>query len=507
VIYTHEHVRGDMTLTADLCVIGSGAGGSPVADAVAAAGKRVVVLESGSFLTARDFSQLEHEMFPRLYEESGARTTIDGAVHVHQGKGVGGSTLHNLNLCKRLPAQVLTRWREQHGLSELTPERLDALYSWVEREISVSKVAPENLNSGSSALMRGCEALGWSGGTLQHNRLGCTGSGFCEIGCPFDAKQNALKVFIARAVQAGAMVLADTTALSIEMEGRTARRVVAETRDPQSGALQGSITVEAAAVCVSASATGTPALLLRSHVPDPHELIGSQLHLHPGAAVAGVFHDPQRGWSGVPQGYECTELLDFDDPDRRIWIVPAFAHPIGVSSILGASGAAHAAIMADYSRMTALSPVLHDDTSGTVRPKGRTGVAIDYWLEESDRDQLRRGLKACARLLFAAGAERVLVPLPTTLVLDHSSEIEAALSSIQIDRHVLDLTAVHPMSSVWMGDDPRSSCVTSGGRYHHLDNLFVADTSLYPSSIGVPPQLTAYALGRHVGEALVEFLG
>ncbi|MBW2211899.1 MAG: hypothetical protein JRG67_12820, partial [Deltaproteobacteria bacterium] len=37
---------------------------------------------------------------------------------------------------------------------------------------------------------------------------------------------------------------------------------------------------------------------------------------------------------------------------------------------------------------------------------------------------------------------------------------------------------------------------------HHLQNLWVADGSLFPSSIGVPPQLSIYAMGLHVGRSL-----
>ena len=80
-------------------------------------------------------------------------------------------------------------------------------------------------------------------------------------------------------------------------------------------------------------------------------------------------------------------------------------------------------------------------------------------------------------------------------------------STLTIERYNLNITAVHPMSSVWMGERPETSCVDPSGRYHQLDNLFVADTSLYPTSIGGPPQLTAYALGLHVGRRLVASLG
>jgi hypothetical protein len=61
-----------------------------------------------------------------------------------------------------------------------------------------------------------------------------------------------------------------------------------------------------------------------------------------------------------------------------------------------------------------------------------------------------------------------------------------------IDKGELDVVAVHPMASVPMGDDPQRAPVGSGGKHHHLQNLWVADGSLFPSSIGVPPQLSIY---------------
>ena len=163
--------------------------------------------------------------------------------------------------------------------------------------------------------------------------------------------------------------------------------------------------------------------------------------------------------------------------------------------------------MSNYGKMAAFSPMVHDMTSGRVSPSGDFGVQIDYWMNQSDRDQMRLGLKECSRLLFAAGARAVVVPRARSVEITDAADIDAIFADMPIEKHDLDITSVHPMSSVWMGDDPASSCVDSHGRYHHLDNLFVADTSLYPSSIGVAPQVTTYAMGLHVGEAILEMLG
>ena len=51
-----------------------------------------------------------------------------------------------------------------------------------------------------------------------------------------------------------------------------------------------------------------------------------------------------------------------------------------------------------------------------------------------------------------------------------------------------------------MGDDPEFAPVDSRGRHYGLAGLWVGDGSLFPTSIGVPPQISIYAMGLHVGE-------
>lgn len=507
-IFTAEHLTRDCTLDVDLCVIGSGAGGAPVAERAAKAGKRVVVLEAGGFVRPKDCVQLEHEMFPKLFHDKGGRATADKAIHVHQGKGVGGSTLHNLNLCARLPKAVSEQWAARVGKTPLTDvAQLTALYTRAEKRLSVSTVTAEKLNANNRVFKRGVERLKYRGGFMRHNRVGCVGSGFCELGCPFDGKQNALKVFITSAVESKATVLADTWAVRLELSGRRVSRVHAVVRDSANGKSLARVTISAKVVCVSASATGTPTLLQRSGVPDPMNYVGSQLHLHPAGVVAGVFTENLDSWSGVPQSYQCTQFLDFSEKSRqRVWIVPAFAHPVGVASILPEFGERHGTLIKHYRNLAAVTAMVHDETAGRVTPDGDFGVKMDYWLNRSDREQLRLGLRESARIMLAAGAVKALVPLDRTLEVANTGKLEATFSALKIERQSLNITAVHPMSSVWMGEHPATSCVAPSGRYHHLDNLFISDTSLFPSSIGVPPQLTTYAMGLHVGDHVLAAL-
>jgi choline dehydrogenase-like flavoprotein len=107
--------------------------------------------------------------------------------------------------------------------------------------------------------------------------------------------------------------------------------------------------------------------------------------------------------------------------------------------------------------------------------------------------------------LFAAGARRVLIPRIPALVLDSSSAIDK-LPPI-VEPHGIALTAVHPMGGLGLGDDPGISVMQSTGEHHALRGLFAADGSLFPSSIGVPPQLSIYALARRVASFVSKRLG
>jgi choline dehydrogenase-like flavoprotein len=495
VIIQGRTLARDVDVTADLVVVGTGAGGAMVAREAARAGLKVVALEEGAYSTSRDFTQREDEMLPLLFQDAGARTTDDGAVTLLQGRGVGGSTVHNTNLCKRAPAPVLDRW----NVDGWSAKALAPHYEVVERDLSVTPLAESDLNRNNALLKRGVEKLGWKGGLLAHNRVGCLRSGFCELGCAFDAKQNALKVLVPEAVKRGAHVYADTRAERILVENGRAVGIEARARDAD-GRVRARVTVRGPVV-LAGSAVGSARLAIESRLPDPHRAVGTTLRIHPGAAVAGIFDEVIEGWLGIPQSYECTEKLRFDDEgDDRTWIVPAFAHPVGIASALPGFGAAHMARMRAYPRIAIFVAMLHDRTSGRVTVE-RERLKVKYALEPDDQRALLKGMRACAELLLAAGARTVVVPFARPVELDSPPELDRIVAHGYAPLDPL-LTAVHPMGTLALG-----RVVDERGRWRGLDGLWVADGSLFPTSLGGPPQLSIYAAGHKVAGHLIEELG
>ena len=492
----------DLTLDVGAVVIGTGAGGSIALRELARAGIDAIALEEGRDHVDRDMSQREEQMLPELFQDRGGRMTDDLAINVLQGRGVGGSTIHNTNLCKRTPDQILDLWARKHRVEGCSAADMQPAFEAIERDLHVTQIADEAINENNDVLRRGVKALGYRGGVLSHNRDGCVGSGFCELGCAYNAKNNARKVVLPQAIEAGARIYAEVRALRIlHRDGR----VVGVEARASSGAR---VTVRAKVVVLSASAVNSAALAIASGLPDPHAQLGRRLHIHPGGVVAGVFdgaHDePIFGWRGVPQSYECTELLDFaEGSDRRLWITTAFAHPIATAATMPGFGPAHMARMRQFSRIAVLTAMVHDETIGTVYLDADGRPAMRYRMIESDREQLARGLRACAELLLAAGAREVMIPaIPPRVVKSRGdlAQIDASIAR----PHALPLTAVHPMGTMRLGEDPLHAVVRSTGEHHQLKGLFVADGSLFPTSIGVPPQISIYSFAHHLARNIVD---
>ncbi|MFN8644941.1 MAG: NAD(P)-dependent oxidoreductase, partial [Candidatus Binatia bacterium] len=272
-IVTGDRIDGDLALAAEVCVIGTGAGGAVIARELAAAGRDVVVLEQGGHYTKADFTQREDEMMPLLYEDMGQRATVDQSILILQGRNVGGSTVHNLCYCFRTPEPILELWRRDAGVRDMLGADLLPSFERVEAMLKVKPIRPDEVNALNDKIRIGCEKLGYRGFVTNHNREHCTQSGFCLLGCPFDAKQSMLITYVPAAAQAGARIYANCAVRRLVAEAGRVRRVEGEVVDAL-GRPRHRFTVRAQVVVLCAGAINSPALLLASGLADRHGRVG-----------------------------------------------------------------------------------------------------------------------------------------------------------------------------------------------------------------------------------------
>jgi choline dehydrogenase-like flavoprotein len=183
-------------------------------------------------------------------------------------------------------------------------------------------------------------------------------------------------------------------------------------------------------------------------------------------------------------------------------LMPANATPALTAPILPGVGLEHRALVRDLPRMASGVVLLHDETRGRVRARGRGGLrpAIEYWPDAADLAELRAGIRNLALLFLAAGARRIVLPFRDSPIVDREggeAALDAALARGRPLPHLLSLSSVHPQGTCPLGKSPARAVVRPDLELHDPlgRGVYVADASVFPSSIGVPPQLTIMLMG------------
>jgi choline dehydrogenase-like flavoprotein len=488
--------------SAEVCVIGSGAGGAVVAAELAAAGREVVLLEQGGYHTPNDFDQREEHMLPMLFENAGMSTTEDGAVGILHGRCVGGSTVHNLAYCFRAPDPILALWEEEHEVRDLAS--LQDSFERVERALGVQQIIPEEVNLLNRKLQLGAERLGYHGLVAKHNRIGCVRSGFCILGCAYGSKQSMLVTYIPRADRAGARIWADCRADRIEASAPGRRRIGATLLDAR-GRAHGEMEVEASIVVCCAGAIATPLLLEASGLGNSSGQRGRNLHLHPSVIAGGIFEEPLHAYYGIPQSYYIDEFIDLEhDPRSGHILMPIAGFPVLTASTLPGFGRELFGHLRDLPRLGGLLALLHDQSSGSVERGSGNRPRIRYRLTDEDRHELMRGLQHTVEVLWASGAEQVIVAYAQDPLVLRPEDGTAEIEQRGAREGAIPLTSTHPQSTCRMGGDGKTSVVNSWGELHDTQGIFVADMSVFPTSLGAPPQITTAALADRTAQHILQ---
>lgn len=308
---THGDAPGDVVLTADAVIVGSGAGGGVAAGVLARAGLKVIVLEKGRYTPAADLPLTEAHGFPNMYERGTLYSTKDLAVNVLAGATLGGGT--RVNWCASFPTpdHVKTEWAHKHGLAAFKSPAYERALAAVCGRVGVSTGVITHSNH-NACLGAGLDALGHHRGEIPRNCGNATDCGGCCVGCGTGEKQDMTHTFLADAAAAGAWIITGVHAERVATTGKgggehgRARRATGVVATPMVGPLTPEATmkqrlagpwrlvVRAPLVVAAAGTMHTPALLLRSKVRGGG-WVGKNLRLHPATMVYGRFPNGYAG--------------------------------------------------------------------------------------------------------------------------------------------------------------------------------------------------------------------
>ena len=522
----------------DFVVIGAGASGGVMAKELSTAGFRVVVLEQGPYLKAKDFTHDEIDVIYRgaLINDTDKkqpqtfRKTEDEVAKPQRSASyarlVGGGSVHftanywrfhpedfrERSVLGPIPGASLADW-------PITYDELEPYYTKAEWELGISGLAGSNPFEGprsrpyplppmpvkSSGVLfeRGARKLGLNPfpapvavlSQPYKGRAACTHCGWCEaFGCEMNAKSSTLAALIPLAEKTGRCeIRPESYVRKIETgkDGRAHAVIYFDTAGRE-------IRQRTRAVALCANGAETPRLLLLSGIANSSGMVGKNLMFdaatyalalfehevndHKSIVVTRVLHDfyrsrPERGFYG---GGGLDSRMDFTPAAFAMDALPGpqwgaeWKKAVGEYYTHTAGTLGHVSCLAREQNSISLDPDLKDAW-------GVPAIRVTFQNHPDDLKAMRFILDRQLEILDAAGAKRTW-NIPITEAVD----------------------SVHLMGTCRMGNDPRTSVVDRWNRSHDVRNLFIVDGSSLVTCGRQQPTETIQALAYRAAEYMAQ---
>ncbi|MFW5925171.1 MAG: GMC family oxidoreductase N-terminal domain-containing protein [Myxococcota bacterium] len=501
VVDRHD-VAGQKRVTdaADVVIVGTGVGGATAARVLAEAGLDVVLVEEGPKVPEQGFRRDAYSAFKLLWRDLGFQVAEGrGFIPVLQGRAIGGTTVINGAIIHRLPEKIHASWTTEGAIDDrLSLGELERVYDTMDEELGVAPAPDEVFGQNNALMEQGVAGTGATGNRIQRNVRGCQGSARCTQGCPTGRKQSMHLSYVPRAVAKGARVYATCRVQRVTARGGRAAGVRGRFRDPVTGEAGPELEVEARrAVVVAASAVQTPVLLSASGVGRRSGQVGRRFQSHPGTSVMGVFDEPVNMWFGATQGYECTHYWD----ERMKFESVSVPLEIAMARVPG-YGAALARRVADLGHVAQWGVQVRAETHGRVRGRPQGRPKITYSMLDADVARFKTGVRRLIEMMFAAGAREVypgVYGLPERLTSVDQAQL---LDAIPNDPKRFHFIMAHLFGTAVMHPDPSRGVVGPDAQSHELPGLYVLDSSIFPTNMGVNPQHTIGAIAWLLSESL-----
>ena len=516
----YDGARKTITLAGgpiDYLIVGSGPSGSVLAHELRRGGKRVVLVEKGSFIVP---GSMETRLIEDLID---TRATADGAIRVRNGLAVGGGSQVNVDLCfaPTLPSILakIDGWRREGRIAkgDFAPSKLAAEYQWVKNAVGTRVLSESEINPNNRALWDGAKKAGLHPSLYDLNTYPpgtspypVTDKRSSESQLLLDALKDATNplAMVPDAEVRRVMFDSSHRATGVELRFRSPIAGSGTIADPNGFHLPAGTmaTIQARNVILSAGALGSAAILLRSGVKN--DQIGRGVVLHASMPIMGKFDEIVDAMKGTQASVFVADKILSDG-----YALEAMSDQPLYAALMSPGPPLHTFAMVRLFRHLAGFGVMLIDTPS---PDNRVTLdqdgepVVHYVLSEPDKVRFRRGVAEAIRIMFLAGAK--VVYLPTTedvlgdgvspLFLTSPQQADAVERNLRFVPNQTIVTSAHMQATNKMGASPANSVVSRRFQVWGTRNLYVVDASVFPTSIGANPMQSLYTFAKIFADSM-----
>jgi len=492
-------LTGD-NITADVVIVGSGAGASILANQLIGLGRQVLLVERGGIERPSTFNDDEVDMVSRLYADGALQLSRDFRFQVFQGSCVGGSTVVNNAVCFETPDYILDKWIDELGVGidrGRYKESMAAIYKLMNISHTPGMTIDKYLNPGGRIFADACEKMGYGlpqVDSVMANIEGCLGCGYCNIGCQFGKKLSMLDTILPQTQLKYPNKLQIIAGCEVIKFNKKGSRIISLTGQFKSGR---KLTIRGNTFVSSAGAISSSILLIKSKLGIANA--GKRLAFNLGSQITAVFDKPVNSYDGL----QISHFLKTGD--RRYVMETWYNPPMFQSTAMPGWFEQHFHNMQHYGNMACTGILVGTASNAEVKAAGLLGRDINYVPTEDDFNSLMDGLEKAAEIYLAGGgAVRIM---PNTFTYYEYKSVQELKDNLRKDvkssRDISTGTG-HPQGGNVMSSDPATGVVDEGFKVFGFDNLFVCDASVFPTSLGVNPQVTVMTLAYYAAPMIAK---
>lgn len=466
----------------DYLIIGSGAGGSTVADVLLNSGHSVLMLEEGNNFSGKHIMPATENM-TGMWRSTGLTPAFGNpSITYAEGRCVGGGTEINSGILQRPPEAILDYWATIDSKNkDFYSKNINEYFDWIESTLSAN-IRDTSLDRHSQVLKEAAINQDWKFEALPRAIKDCICN---EPLCICGGRQSMTSTLLKKAkANKNFKLESNIRVKKLVLKNEHIKEAIAE-KVLSEGQIE-KYRILPNHIFLSAGTINSPHLLMKSGI----NFIGlGRFQLHPTLKLLTHFNEKINAVTQPLPNYAVTEFM----PDVRFGGSVTSPGVLGMS--LGENWSSRSYLKDQLDYLTSYYVMIRPNSWGKIRSfKFFDDPFVSYKLDKCDINKITSGTINLSKALFDLGAVKIHPSIKRHSGWDSIESVKSQFLDVNFSKN-LNLMSIHLFGSCSPMNN--SSYLIGNGKIYGIRNLVLADGSCLPSAPGVNPQASIMALSRH----------